>query len=133
MANPFDQIQPPVKELHHQAAFPAKAYNDANSPESDDWVDRSREDDDFDDGTDCHIRLEWSRSPDEVRDASGREILGEVTAVVDPDEATFTAGDEDTLATEVVDERPGHGERYRLLRRIDEGTGVWRFDSERVL
>lgn len=132
MANPFDQIQAPVKELHTLAAFPATAYNDANSPESDDWVDRSAETDDFDAGTDCTIRIEWSRSPDEVRDASGREVFGDVTIVVDPDDAEFTAGDEDTLATEVVDGRPGHDERYRLLRRIDEGTGVWRFDAERV-
>lgn len=130
MANPFDAIDQHVTDLHHQAGWIATVYNDAGSAESDDWVDRSSETDDYTSGTDVTIRIEWSTETKEVRDAAGRETFSEVVIVGDPAEANYTAGDDTTLATEIEDTR--NGNRYRVLRVRDQDTGLVRMDAESV-
>lgn len=129
-SGPFADIQGEVKDLLHQSGWPGTVYNDDGSTSGGDWVDRGTETDDFDAGTAITIRVEWPRAANTVRSPSGREISGDVIIVVDPDEATFTSGDEETLPSEIVDE--DSGERYRVLRVIDEHTGVLRLDCEHL-
>ncbi len=124
----FD-IGPEIRDLHHRAGWSATAYNDAGNTESGDWVDRSSDTNDYDDGTAITIRIEWGPEAQESRGASGREITGDAVIVVDPDEATFTAGDEETQATEIVDQ--DSKKRYRVLRVMDQQTGVLRLDCKR--
>lgn len=140
--NPFQQTQA-TTDLHHTLGWPGIVYNDTGSTDSGDWVTRSAEENDFDDGTEITIRIEWPRNPKERRDASGREIWGDCVIIVDPSEATFTAGTEDMDASEIVDVRKGYGmtygtsyggptQRYRVLRVRDSHTGLLRLDCEEL-
>lgn len=147
MANPFDQLNQHVQDLHNQAGWSGTVYNEVVSSDDGDWVDRSAETVTWDDGTDITIRIEASRQPDDRRDASGRVVFGDVVIIVGRDptdgytqggyaeggygtDALFTGGDETRAASEIVDDRTG--QRYRVLRVRDQRTGVLRLDCEEL-
>jgi hypothetical protein len=137
MSNPFDAIQPPVRDLHQQAGWPGTVYSytpdDSGGGE---WYDDTGGGDGgwIENNETVTIRVETSTSPSVIRGAGGREITGDAAITVDPTEHSggadaFTAGDgDDRKATEVLD--GDSDKRYRTTRVNDEHTGVLVLDCE---
>ncbi|MDL5361353.1 hypothetical protein [Halalkalicoccus sp. NIPERK01] len=137
-SGPFDAIQSPVRNLHQQAGWPGTVYNHAPADDgSGDWYDDSGGGDDGwieDDGVSLTIRVEVGTAPNIIRSSGGREITGDATVTVDPTDhpdgkGAFTNGNAtDRKATEIVDE--DSGDRYRVLRVMDEHNGVLLLDCD---
>lgn len=140
-SGPFDDIPRHVQGLHQQAGWPGTVYNytPVDTTSGGNWYDDTGGGDEgweSDGGEAVTIRIETDVAPEVVRGAGGRVIEGDVIVVVDPSDhsagkAGFTDGKgEDARATEIVDE--DSGERYRVLRVIDQHTGILRLDSEEI-
>lgn len=137
---PFDEIQEPVRDVHHQAGWPGTVYSYTPAGSgTGEWYDDTGGGDEgwtSDGGVAVTIRVETSTAPSSERGPSGRVVEGDAVVIVDPTEhpggkAAFTDGaGEDERATEVVDE--ASGQRYRALRVVDEHTGVLLLDSEEL-
>ena len=124
MSNPFDAIQAPVRDLHHQAGWLGTVVNYVPAETEDpDWFDDTGGGDsgwDDDGGEVVTIRVETSTAPSVIRGAGGREITGDAVITVDPTEHPagkdgYTNGEgTDKRATEIVDGVPegGYGDDY---------------------
>lgn len=134
MANPFDALDGPVRDLHWMAGWNGTVFNGDGSYFDDaggDWVDGSGDPtlaDHYDAGTDATIRIEARRAPTDTRSDASREVYGDVVVIADPSEVDLTSGDEATLPSIIRDDRTG--ELYRVLRVRDENTGLLRADCE---
>jgi hypothetical protein len=138
MTNPFDAIKAPVRNLHKQRSHTGTLinYEEPTDPDSDDWYDEGSTDSNPAElpAETVAIYVERSEQASTRYGGGGIEIEADVVIVVDPTEpdGPLVGADEDRPASEIVDPTDSPSTRYRVMRVVDDGSGVVLLDAERI-